>query len=53
MFHPKGSEKGVYRIARGGSFNSEIDACSITARGGFAPNFKGNNLGFRVARNFH
>jgi len=51
--HPKGAEKGVYRIARGGSFNSDIDACSSTARGGFAPNFKGNNLGFRIVRNVH
>ncbi|MGB4260670.1 MAG: SUMF1/EgtB/PvdO family nonheme iron enzyme, partial [Candidatus Cloacimonas acidaminovorans] len=51
--HPKGAEKGVYRIARGGSLNSDIDACSSTARGGFAPNFKGNNLGFRIVRNVH
>ncbi len=31
-FIPKGAEKGVYRIARGGSFNSDLDACSSTAR---------------------
>jgi len=53
MLHPKGTEKGVYRVARGGSFNCGIDSCSITARGGFAPNFKGNNLGFRVVRNLY
>ncbi|OQC06885.1 MAG: Serine/threonine-protein kinase pkn1 [Candidatus Cloacimonetes bacterium ADurb.Bin089] len=51
--HPKGAEKGVYRVAKGGSFNSDIDSCSSTARGGFAPNFKGNNLGFRIVRNIH
>ena len=53
QFHPKGAGKGVYRVARGGSFDSGIDSCSSTARGGFAPNFQGNNLGFRIVRNIH
>jgi len=51
QIHPKGTISGAFRVARGGSWMSESDACSCTARGGFAPHTQSKELGFRLARN--
>ena len=51
--NPKGSEKGIYHIARGGSFYRLADASTCTARFGFASHHKSNELGFRIVRNVH
>ncbi|GAB1366620.1 hypothetical protein MASR1M36_14910 [Candidatus Cloacimonadaceae bacterium] len=49
--HPRGAVSGSYRIARGGSWMAEADACSNTARGGFSPHSSSKELGFRLVRN--
>ena len=50
---PNGPEQGFYHIARGGSFYRPADAGSCTARFGFVPQHKSNELGFRIVRNVH
>lgn len=49
--HPRGAVSGSYRIARGGSWMAETDACSNTHRGGFSADTRSKELGFRLARN--
>lgn len=51
QIHPKGAISGSYRVARGGSWMSESDPCSNTARGGFAPQTQSKELGLRLVRN--
>ena len=42
---------GNYRIFRGGSFASEERACGATSRRKSFPEFKIDDLGFRIAKN--
>lgn len=51
QIHPKGVLSGPFRVARGGSWMTDADACSNTARGGFAPHTRSKELGFRLVRN--
>jgi formylglycine-generating enzyme required for sulfatase activity len=48
--NPEGAVSGTYRVARGGSWMSEADACTSTARSGFAPHSSSKELGFRIVR---
>ncbi|MEI7685354.1 MAG: formylglycine-generating enzyme family protein [Planctomycetota bacterium] len=43
-------EKGTARVGRGGSWDFEGDLCQAHFRRGNAPDYKGRNLGFRLAR---
>ncbi len=43
---------GNYRIFRGGSFVSEERACGATSRRKTFPDFRIDDLGFRIAKNF-
>jgi conserved hypothetical protein len=47
----KGYRYGNYRIFRGGSFASEERACGATSRRKSFPEFKIDDLGFRIAKN--
>ena len=44
---------GNYRIFRGGSFASEERACGATSRRKSFPEFRIDDLGFRIARGIH
>ena len=44
---------GNYRIFRGGSFASEERACGATSRRKSFPEFKIDDLGFRVVQTYH
>jgi len=49
--NPRGPSIGVYRAARGGSFNSSPGHCRITFRGGNVPEFKeSHSFGIRLCR---
>ncbi len=45
---PKGPESGLYRVARGGSWSFHPLHCRIPKRFWNAPEFRFNNLGFRL-----
>lgn len=55
--NPKGPEKGIEKIYRGGGWDSEVweqsfdEECSVSKRYAWKPTWKNDNLGFRVARN--
>lgn len=48
--NPKGPNKGVYRVIRGGSWNNTIDLCEITQRAKVVPSLRDNNIGFRIVQ---
>ena len=50
QIHPEGAFSGTYRIARGGSWMSDVDPCTSTARSGFLAHVSSKELGFRIAR---
>lgn len=45
--NPKGSEKGIHHVIRGGSWNYEAFFCRVTFRGHDKPTLTYNTLGFR------
>ncbi|MBN1441396.1 MAG: formylglycine-generating enzyme family protein, partial [Planctomycetes bacterium] len=47
---PAGSPTGAYRVIRGGSLNNGPRYCRSAYRGGIYPWRRGNDLGFRLAR---
>jgi len=48
--NPTGAKSGLYRVIRGGSWMSESDACTSTARGGNSAHASAKDLGFRLVR---
>lgn len=49
--NPAGPDTGSYRVFRGGSWANNADRCRTAMRSGSYPEYVGNHLGFRVARN--
>lgn len=49
--NPHGPVSGFYHVHRGGSWSNGPSEIRTTARDWKGPMFKGNNLGFRLARN--
>ena len=47
---PLGVSSGSYRVVRGGSWSDGASGLPAAGRGGFAPSYRGNNLGFRLVR---
>ena len=47
---PKGPDKGVDRVVRGGSWNYGARDCRSAVRNAFAPDDRLRDLGFRLAR---
>jgi formylglycine-generating enzyme len=48
---PKGPDSGSYRVPRGGSWYSYPQNVRVAYRNDYAPGFRGNDIGFRLARN--
>ena len=48
--NPIGSESGSYRVIRGGSWSTPANYCSVCAPYAYGPDFRGNDIGFRPAR---
>ncbi|MDD2229907.1 MAG: SUMF1/EgtB/PvdO family nonheme iron enzyme [Candidatus Cloacimonetes bacterium] len=48
--NPTGVKSGLYRVIRGGSWMSDADACTSTARGGNAAHASAKDIGFRLVR---
>ena len=46
---PTGAATGMFRVSRGGGWDSDVRLCRAARRGGFSPGIRNNNLGFRVA----
>jgi formylglycine-generating enzyme required for sulfatase activity len=49
---PKGPAKGEYRLMRGGSWNNNASHLRSAFRYWDEPDYRADNLGFRVARDF-
>lgn len=49
QINPKGPNKGVYKVYRGGSWYNDSTYCRISFRGAIQPNQDADNLGFRLA----
>ncbi len=47
--NPKGPEKGVYRVYRGGCWRIDAKSCRVSYRYHNKPDFYSNVLGFRLA----
>lgn len=47
---PSGPETGLYRVRRGGAWNSFANTCRSPHRMGFMPEERKRNLGFRLVR---
>jgi formylglycine-generating enzyme required for sulfatase activity len=47
---PTGPSSGYYRVSRGGSWFDAAPALNATFRSSPGPNYRGNSLGFRLAR---
>lgn len=45
------NDTGAYRVSRGGGWNSAAQLARCTYRRSLTPSARGNNLGFRLARN--
>ena len=48
--NPRGPEQAAHRVLRGGSWGFDARYCRAAYRGGFGPQVRGGDLGFRVAR---
>lgn len=46
---PQGPSEGAYRVIRGGSWDLPVDECQVYNRSYDRPNYRKNNLGFRLA----
>ncbi len=47
--NPQGPESGLSHVVRGGSYESDMDECSVTRRAAYLPDTKSLSLGFRLA----
>ncbi len=47
---PQGPSTGTDRVRRGGSFNMNPKNCALWSRSSSEPNWRSNDLGFRIAR---
>ena len=47
---PRGPDKSTYRVARGGSWLSKADKCTVYAREFLRPTVRNSEIGFRVCR---
>jgi formylglycine-generating enzyme required for sulfatase activity len=47
--NPTGPSSGSYRVKRGGSLDNSLSVCRVAGRGGFEPDFRYSNLGFRLS----
>lgn len=47
---PRGPGSGKYRVVRGGSWGRDPGSLRSATRGRFAPDFRGNDIGFRLSR---
>ena len=47
---PAGPSSGSFRVARGGCWDFSAGLCRSAHRDGGEPGFRGDNLGFRLAR---
>lgn len=45
---PVGPESGIYRVVRGGGWNSRTWRCRTTARSGEKPSYRNDEIGFRL-----
>ncbi|MFM7101016.1 MAG: formylglycine-generating enzyme family protein [Verrucomicrobiota bacterium] len=52
QYDPSGPTIGSVRVLRGGSWDGHAAFCRPAARLGFAPSFRGSNVGFRLALGF-
>jgi len=48
--NPRGPSTGAYRVLRGGSWGDDPQGCRVAGRSGGVPGYRGDNLGFRLAR---
>ncbi len=48
--NPKGAEKGVLFVVRGGSWYYEYNDCRVSNRANYNPNYMFNDIGFRCVR---
>ena len=48
--NPQGASSGSYRVIRGGSWLNSPQHCRVANRGNGAPDYRGGNVGFRLAR---
>ncbi len=48
--NPKGVDRGIFRVIRGGSWYYVDDMCKITSRDGPYPHYTNYNYGFRVVK---
>lgn len=48
--NPKGPDKGMYKVIRGGGWTSNIEKCTVYFRNSLMPNSKGPSVGFRCAK---
>ena len=48
--NPTGATSGSYRVYRGGSWHNDPESCVVADRAGNTPDYRGFNLGFRLAR---
>jgi formylglycine-generating enzyme len=48
--NPTGPESGTYRVLRGGSWNGDANACTVSGRNVSDAAYAGNLIGFRVSR---
>ena len=46
--NPKGPSLGSFRVRRGGSWGSDGENCRVSSRFSDRPDFRGNNIGFRL-----
>jgi formylglycine-generating enzyme required for sulfatase activity len=47
---PKGSSGKLYKVLRGGSYNSSENFCRVACRHSQPPNWKSYDTGFRIVR---
>jgi formylglycine-generating enzyme required for sulfatase activity/tRNA A-37 threonylcarbamoyl transferase component Bud32 len=48
LTNPQGPSTGSFRMVRGGSLGSRAQYCRSAYRGGYAPDFRNFNIGFRL-----
>jgi formylglycine-generating enzyme required for sulfatase activity len=50
--NPKGPDKGLFRVQRGGSWDNDARSIRSASRRSYLPFYSRHNIGFRVARDF-
>lgn len=51
--NPQGPTSGIYRVVRGGGWNTIVDFCPVYIRSLLAPGTKSDELGFRVVKDIN